>query len=698
MINVAVFAPIDETLTYSVPEELAKSLQVGHRILVPLGSRKSVGIVLGEEKEKSPHVLKALEAILDEKPIFTEKQLEFLKWASEYYLCPLGEVLRTALPAPLTRSKQLGSKIKKKSKPALSLTPSPGGRGAGGGGKLSASQQEIADQILPPSPLPFDKLRAGPSPIKGEGEKENKKFKVHLIHGITGSGKTEIYFHLMEKILAQGKSILSLVPEIALTPQLFQRYQDRFGDNIALYHSGLNDTERLNAWKACREGKSKIMLGTRSALFASFEDLGLIIIDEEQDHSYKQEERVRYHARDLAILRAKFEDIPILLGSATPSVESYYKAKTNKFSYHELNERFGDAELPKVEIIDLKWKKFSLLSARLLEEIQANILKGEQSLLLLNRRGFAHYILCEDCGHSPLCPNCEITLTYHKKKFSLSEVEGLKLLCHYCDYNIQAPKVCSVCSGLHFKEKGSGTQKIEEEIQSHFPTAKIARMDRDTMQRKGAHHALLEKLAKHEIDILVGTQMIAKGHDYPNVTLVGILSADSCLHVPDFRSSEETFQLITQMSGRAGRAKKPGRVLLQTFSPDHYSIEFASTHRVQEFYEKELELRSELGYPPFSRLTVLRIQGLQMAKVQKGIEKLHEKLSTLKNKNLLDAQILGPSPCLVEKLRNYYRWQILLKTNSSPQGKLKKYILDTQDEWLDNGLRLVVDIDPVHVV
>lgn len=686
MVNVAVFAPIDEALTYSVPDELEKSVRAGHRVLVPLGRRKSVGIVIGEQKHKPDHALKPIEAILDEKVIFSPAQLHFLQWAAEYYLCPLGEILRTALPAPLgkipkepkksPRKKKIPEAFQKKNIPL----------------RLSEKQLEIAHTI-----------------------EKDSTFRVHLLHGITGSGKTEIYFHLIEKTLAEGKSVLSLVPEISLTPQLYQRYRDRFGDEVALYHSGLNDTERMTAWNACREGQSKIMLGTRSALFASFEKLGLIIIDEEQDHSYKQEERVRYHARDLAILRAKIEDIPILLGSATPSVESYHKAKTGKFIYHELNERFGAAELPKIEVLDLRWDeekkqttpiekkeyiaakdfvplKFSLLSPRMLEEMRANLLHGEQSLLLLNRRGFAHYILCEDCGHTPLCPNCEITLTYHKKK--------ARLICHYCDHDVATPKTCPICMGLKFKEKGSGTEKIEDEIQTHFPDAKVARMDRDTTQRKGAHHAILEKLANNEIDILVGTQMIAKGHDYPNVTLVGILSADSCLHLPDFRSSEETFQLITQMAGRAGRAQKPGRVLLQTFSPEHYSIELASRYRIQEFYEKELEQRSELNYPPFSRITVLRIQGTQIHKVTKAAETLAEKLNDLLKQGIIQGQILGPSPCLLEKLRNNYRWQILLKSplHQPIQLALKQHILNMQHEWLASGLRLVVDVDPVNVV
>jgi len=683
MIRVAVFAPLKEPLTYLLPPDFEGKLNPGHRVLVPLGRRKVVGIVLGKENQKPSHALKAIEMVLDQNPIFSPVQLQFLQWAADYYLCPLGEILKTALPAPLGKIKDKKRESKKKilkieteSNPAPQL-------------KLSEAQEEIAKKIISPS-----------------GKTE---FKTHLLHGITGSGKTEIYFYLMEKILSAGKSVLSLVPEISLTPQLYQRYQKRFGKEVTLYHSALNDTERLNAWKACQEGRCKVLLGTRSALFAPFPHLGLLIVDEEQDHSYKQEERVRYHARDLAILRAKLENIPIVLGSATPSVESYYKAQTKKFVYHELTERFGEAELPKVEIVDLRNAPKSpqpsftkggpggilastLLSPRLLEEIQKNIEHKEQTLLLLNRRGFSHFVLCEDCGHTPLCPNCEITLTFHKK--------NPKLVCHYCDYHIVPPEHCPACMGLNFKEMGSGTEKIEEELGVLFPETKIMRMDRDSTQKKGSHGSILQKLSEGKIDILVGTQMIAKGHDYPNVTLVGILNADSSLHLPDFRAAEETFQMLTQMSGRAGRAEKPGRVLLQTFSPEHYSIQFAALHQVSEFYKEELSNREELSYPPYSRLIVLRIQGTQLHKVKKGIEALHHRLEKLQRAEELEADILGPSPCLLEKLRNYYRWQILLKSKTSIplQNLIKHHLLSTEKEWLDSSLRLIIDVDPLHVV
>jgi primosomal protein N' (replication factor Y) len=684
LISIAILAPIEGLLTYSVPDSLQEKINPGQRVMVPLGRRKAVGIVMGEEKNPPLLSYKPIESILDEEPTFTSSQLEFMKWAADYYLAPIGEMMKVALPGMLThaKSKKFGVKT------LNSEFPTPNSELT-----LTAAQQKIVNSILPPA--------------------NDKSFTVHLLHGVTGSGKTEVYLECIRRTLSQGKQAICLVPEIGLTPQTLSRYQEQFGNQVGAYHSGLSEGERLRIWESCRKGELSVLIGTRSALFAPFQKLGLIVVDEEQDSSYKQEERVRYHARDLAIVRAKIEKIPIILGSATPSVEFYYKAKNKKFFYHELSERFGKAQLPKVEIVDLRWekentqdlplpttpykgeekkKKFSLLSPRLMEEISLNLDRQEQTLIFLNRRGFSHFLLCEDCGNTPNCPNCEITLTFHRR--------SKKLICHYCDYHDSPPEVCSTCQGLHWLPIGSGTEKIEDELKEQFPQAKIFRMDRDTTSRKGSHQTLLQKLADREVDILVGTQMIAKGHDYPGVTLVGILLADATLHHPDFRAAEQTFQLITQVSGRAGRAEIPGRVILQTFLPEHSSIEAAARHQVKEFYEEELNARKELGYPPFRRLMVLRIQGTQQTKVQKGIEKLEKILQSMKENQKFEIEILGPSPCLIEKLRNLYRWQILIKSDvmRSLQPWIRREILETKSKWLLPGLRLIVDVDPVHVV
>ncbi len=682
MFSIAVIAPLEEPLTYSVSPELYEHIQPGQRVLVPLGRRKAIGIILKEEKNISSSIqLKSIEKILQEEPMFTSSQLQLIQWASDYYLIPIGEMFRVALPSLLTSSKE--KKIRKvkveKEKKKKYFEEFQKNKFS-----LSEEQQKIADIIYNSS--------------------QEKGFGVHLIHGITGSGKTEIYFEILKKIIDQNKQAICLVPEISLTPQSLERYQNHFGEKVQIYHSGLNPTERLKIWEQCQRGEFSILLGTRSALFAPFKNLGIIIIDEEQDSSYKQEERARYHARDLAIVRAKIENIPILLGSATPSVESYSKAKEGKFFYYLLQNRFGSALLPKIQLIDLKQEKekhyleskdkkeFSLLSSPLLKAIGENLMRKEQTLLFLNRRGFSHFILCRDCGDTMVCPNCDITLTYHQKK--------QLLVCHYCDHHEKPPAICKTCQSADLFPIGTGTEKIEIELKEKFPEAKILRMDRDTTSKKESYEKILKKFKDREIDILIGTQMVAKGHDYPYLTLVGILFADAALHHPDFRSNEKTFQLITQVAGRAGRADLSGEVLLQTYAPEHSAILWASRYESEKFYQDEIQNRQELSYPPFTRLILFRIQGTQKEKVKKGIGKLREILESLKENQHLKMDILGPSSCLVERVRNYYRWQILIKTpiHQIFQKIIKHQIVRSRSQWLENGLRLVVEVDPIQVI
>jgi len=678
-VSIAVIAPLEGPLTYLIPQSLLKKIIPGQRVSVPLGRRRAVGVVLNRETSPPPSPCKEIEAILDEEPAFTPLQLEFLKWASDYYLAPLGEMIRNALPAALTRILQ--KKSKNKVRNDSSAQPPPTQREPL---SLTPAQTEIVERI-------FTELKKSP-------------FSVHLIHGVTGSGKTEVYMECIRRRIQEGRQALCLVPEIGLTPQTLDRYTRRFGPDVGIYHSGLSDAERRDTWEKCRRGTLKLLVGTRSALFAPFPNLGLIVVDEEQDASYKQEERARYHARDLAIVRAKMENIPVLLGSATPSVESYWKARNGKFRYHEILDRFGEAKLPAVEVVDLRWKKeegdedektapsaFPLLSPRLLEEIEKNLTRDEQTLIFLNRRGFSHFLLCEDCGYTPTCPNCEITLTYHRKNH--------RLICHYCDHLEKSPETCPSCRATHWYFSGTGTERLEDELRAHFPEARIARMDRDTTSRKGSHRAILDRLKNRQIDLLVGTQMIAKGHDYPQVTLVGIVLADASLHHADFRAAERTFHLLTQVAGRAGRAEAPGRVLLQSFHPEHFALTTAAGHQTKEFYEQETALREELGYPPFRRLWVLRVQGAKQETVKEGVDRLKKRLEEMPPALLAGVDILGPSPCLVEKVRNLYRWQILMK---SPMGRslqpALKDILRTQRSWLPAGLRLVVDVDPVNVI
>ncbi|MBF0492115.1 MAG: primosomal protein N' [Deltaproteobacteria bacterium] len=683
--NIAPLAPINSTLTYQIPDALLASLKIGQRLLIPLGKRKIVGIYLGEESSKLPQTfeVKNIEGILDEEPYFTAKQVQFLHWAAEYYLCPLGEMFKTAMPGELAKVPREGKRKEK-------ITLSRQGRRRNAL-QLSSNQQKIVEEI-----------------------QKYPGFQTHLLHGVTGSGKTEIYLELIRQTLEQGRQALCLVPEIGLTPQLLERFQKIFGDEVQAYHSNLSNRQRLEIWQRAKDRQFSVLLGTRSSLFVPFPNLGLIVVDEEQDSSYKQEERVRYHARDLAIVRAKFENICVILGSATPSVETYYKANSKKYIYHELLERFGEAKLPELEFVDLKasnspevtlkffhpdkakeknkYSKNKLLSPQLLKAIAERLKHKEQSLIFLNRRGFAHFLLCQDCAYSPRCPNCDITLTFHQKR--------KKLICHYCDFIQAAPDHCPQCKGLSWLPMGSGTEKIEEELNKLFPEAKISRMDRDSTSKKGSLEKILKDLAEGKIDILVGTQMIAKGHDYPQVTLVGILLADASLHHPDFRASEITFQTLSQVSGRAGRGTKAGKVLLQCFESEHYSLQYAAKHQTQEFYAQELEQRKELSYPPFSRLLVLRFQGNVQKKVEQSATRFAAYLNQQKESQHWNWSILGPAPCLLERLKNQYRWQILIKNCGAPsfqneflnqQGFFKKEILEA-------GVRLILDVDPLHVM
>jgi primosomal protein N' (replication factor Y) len=520
----------------------------------------------------------------------------------------------------------------------------------------------------------------------------SKRFSPFLIHGVTGSGKTEIYLRSIEEVLNQGRESIVLVPEISLTPQLLSRFKDRFGENLALLHSGLGNGERYDQWRKIWKGEVKIALGARSAIFAPFKNLGMIIVDEEHDPSYKQEEKLKYHARDLAVVRAKQFEATLLLGSATPSLESFYNAERGKFNLLSLPERIEGKPLPRVELVDMK-RKEGLISEKVRIALQKNIEDKKQSLLFLNRRGFANFILCPECGFTLKCPNCSVTLTYHLRDYSLQ--------CHYCDYRIKAPGDCPQCGGHRLQGMGIGTERLEEEIRALFPKTEVGRMDRDTTSRKRSHYQILKKLEAGKIDILVGTQMIVKGHDFPNVTFVGVVSADTSLHFPDFRSSERTFQLLTQVAGRAGRGETFGEVLIQTFNPDHYSIVKAKDHDFIGFYQEEMEFRKALEYPPFSRLINFRLVGNSEKKTKMIAEEMGRIAQSLLRKGFRKGiEILGPSTAPFAKMRGKFRWQMLAK-GKSPQ-LLHKFAeelpLRLEAHLKGKGVNLDIDVDPISIL
>ena len=802
--EVAIGLPIQKTFHYYIPERMQKILQIGMRVLVPFKGRKVTGFALDLLDHPPPGVeekLRDIEALLDEAPLIDRPMLNFCRWISNYYLYPLGEVIKAGLPPGLHLKSEfylsptqtgmdrlstealdpiqqkvlteiqrhhqmtLKSLLKKFSgeisRAQLFSWKKEGLLELEGGIKPTSAKPKfervlqfkggISDQTLSKKQLhilkwleekgevPYSELRKQfKSPSKAIRSLENagwvsvirkesfrdlsvhpelkpypkpeptahqrsvlevlskgihsQRFSPFLLYGVTGSGKTEIYLRAIETVLAQGREALVLVPEISLTPQLLSRFKDRFGNNLALLHSGLGAGERYDQWRRVWRGEVKIAIGARSAIFAPFKKLGMIIVDEEHDSSYKQEEKLKYHARDLAVVRAKQADAALLLGSATPSLESFHNAKEGRFTLLRLPERIEGKPLPKVEVVDVK-KGEGLLSERVREALQRNIQDKKQSLLFLNRRGFANFILCPDCGLTFKCPNCSVTLTHHLRVRSLQ--------CHYCDYRVSAPGDCPRCGSHRLRGVGIGTERLETEIRTLFPDVRVERMDSDTTARKHAHQQILKRLESGQIDILVGTQMIVKGHDFPNVTFVGVVSADTSLHFPDFRSSERTFQLLTQVAGRAGRGETPGEVIIQTLNPDHYSILRAMEHDFVGFYQEEIEFRKALDYPPFTRLINFRLAGNSEKRTQATAEALGRLGDALLKRGYRKGiEILGPSVAPFPKMRGKYRFHMLAKGKNSRwlHQFARDVILQSEDLIKGKGVALEVDVDPAFIL
>ncbi len=518
---------------------------------------------------------------------------------------------------------------------------------------------------------------------------ETGGFAPFLLHGVTGSGKTEVYLQAIAHVLGQGKTALVLVPEIALTPQLVKRFKRRFDCGIAVLHSALSDGERFDEWRRIRRAEAKIVIGARSAIFAPLERIGMIVVDEEHDGSYKQSEGLRYNARDLALVRGKMERACVLLGSATPLVTSYHAAQNGKLGYLHLPHRVRDLPMPTVELLDGRGRKGETFLPEMNAALESNLGQDGQTLLFINRRGFATFLVCAECGHVLHCPNCSVTLTYHRRKE--------RHFCHYCDYSIPAPSICPSCQSPAITLLGRGTERVEEEVKALFPQARVSRMDRDTTRGRGGHARILKGVEEGSIDILIGTQMIAKGHDFPGVTLVGVVSADATLNLPDFRSAERTFQLITQVMGRAGRGDAPGRVLVQSLAPDHYAITRAASHDFAGFYAEELEYRREAGYPPFAHLAALIFSGNSEAAVEKGAEAAAALLRTVRQELRSRVEILGPAAPPLAKIRGRYRWQVLLK--STGRTDLHRLLAAFKGSVkLPATVRLAIDIDPVDML
>ena len=631
---------------------------------VPLGSKRLIGCFLGETEIKPHFPTKEILEILDgEEPILSGLQLRLLQWASAYYLTPVGEVLRHLLPPRLLHSKE-GRKTKERP-----IKPPSG----------------LEDFTVPQTPSLNAEQEAALRTVRERLEQPKEPI---LLHGVTGSGKTEVYIAAVREVIHRGGQALILVPEIGLTPQIVGRFQN-LGAPTAVYHSALTEAQRFQVWTAAKKGLTGAVIATRSGIFLSFPNLKLIVIDEEHDPSYKQEERFCYHARDLALWRGEEERVPVLLGSATPSLESLYRVEKGKMRLSRLTDRPAGVRHPTLETIDRRGRKkgHPIFSEELLEAIRANLRKGEQTLLFLNRRGFSPFVLCPECGFVPKCSQCEISLTLH----------GNGLICHYCDGSQPYHSICPQCRRGTMQPEGFGTERIDAELRRLFPSARVARMDRDST-KKGEWLKILERMKRREIDILVGTQMITKGHDYPYLTLVGILDADLSLHLPDFRAAERTFQLITQVAGRAGRSERPGRVLIQTFHPTHESILAAAARDGGEFYSRELRERLEAGYPPFRRLIEIRLAGAKRDSVIETSQKLTRRIVASIQPE--EGSILGPAPCLVEKVRGKTRWRLLIKTPhyTKIQPRLRRLLDEFCGNTLPSTVKMLVNVDPVDMM
>ena len=660
--SVAVELPINKLFQYSIPGCFQHQIAVGKRVLVPFGQRKIVGCIVGLSEKAVVERIKPIEMLLDTCPSFDEQMLKLTKWISEYYFCPWGEVLKTALPASVR-------KVRK---------------------RLPKTVSQIAEDKLERSfPLTLNPEQVEVLKFLHKSIEESKS-EVILLHGITASGKTEIYLQAIAFVLDKGKQAIVLVPEISLTPQTKERFSARFGKKIAILHSQLTGSERRRTWERIRSGEAGIVIGARSAIFAPVRNLGLVVLDEEHENSYKQMESPRYHAREVAIMRARLCKAPVLLASATPSLESYYGAEKGLYKLVRLTSRVEDLVLPQVDIVDMRNEKSYVFSRYLKQEFEKRLGRKEQVILFLNRRGFSSCSLCRRCGYVVRCKHCSVALTYH--------ASSGKLLCHYCNYEETPQKICPGCQTGYLRRFGIGTQQVEKEICKLFPSARVQRMDSDTTTVRDSHTRIFKAFLRQEIDVLVGTQMIAKGLDFSGVTLVGVISADTALGFPDFRAAEHTFQLLTQVAGRTGRGAVPGRVIIQTYNPEHYAVISAKTHDYTGFYKQEMEFRRQLLYPPFTHFAALTISGIKPERVKSSAEAVSDIINRVKGGRKVD--VLGPAPAPLSRIRGKYRWQVVLKAKrvSDIQKVLTSLWQETEGKRGRRGVNIIVDIDPVGML
>ncbi|MGE0449860.1 MAG: primosomal protein N' [Vicinamibacterales bacterium] len=740
-VRVAVPVPTLDLLTYVVPDGLPPP-PVGARVVVPVGTRSLTGIVTevsAAADRPDGAQIKAIGRVLDSEPFVPPDVVALARWTAEYYAAGAGAAITAVLP-PKTRGERVDAH---KTTRVVTLTAA----GLESASRLTARQREVVD-LLSGAPggltavalaqrgvsadvlarlsragvvsicrervdrSPFDTAASAPagpagtaSPRRLTVEQElalNRLvdlasaggFRTALLHGVTGSGKTEIYLRLAASVRASGRRVLMLVPEIALTPVVTGLFRQAFGERVAIQHSGLSDGERHDQWQRTRRGDVDVVVGTRSAVFAPIGDLGLVIVDEEHDGSYKQEEAPRYHGRDVAIVRAQRAGALAVLGSATPSMETAFNAMSGRFDRILLERRVLDRPLAAVTIVDMREEYAEagpdvILSRALVEGLSARLERHEQSVVLLNRRGFATAIFCRQCAGTMDCPNCSVSLVIH------GQGSARRARCHYCNYHLRVPGACPTCKAPYLEQMGYGTERVEAEIRRLCPAARVARLDRDAVRRKGALTARLAEFRDGKIDVLVGTQMIAKGHDFPRVTLVGVVSADVGLGMADFRSSERTFQLLTQVAGRAGRGEQAGEAIVQTIYPEHYSIQLACKQDYRAFYERELHFRKAMRYPPLVSLINVVVRGRTFVSAMDDAAAVAQRLRE-RDPELRSYRVLGPAPAPLGRLRGEYRAQFLVK------GTHRKTMRDALTAVLaarpDIARRTTVDVDPLSVL
>ncbi len=722
--QVAIPLPIaTEVFSYSVPEAWAEKAVPGVRVLVPFRNREITGYVVRldlasasdsrhvpERQNQTLKKLKPLIAVLDDEPVLSENMLDLTKWVADYYGSSWGEAIENALPRWVKYGKKTAKyieKAKKKTNAGSSTVTRPEEF------KLTDEQKEAFEAIRKAldngCDLPGREKNKAQAPI-------NHASLPILLFGVTGSGKSELYIRAIREVLKKGRGAICLVPEIALTEQLKRFFTGHFGGDLEILHSKMTDGERFLAWKRIEMGTARVVLGPRSAVFAPVPDLGLIVMDEEHEGSYKQETAPRYHAREVAAQRARHEGALFIMGTATPSLESMRAAETGEFTRLDLTRRIDHKAMPVVTVIDLKRyegeKRASLiLSPPLMKEIGKNLSASEGTMLLLNRRGFSTSLRCRECGETEKCKSCQVSLTYHQEK-------GI-LLCHYCNYQKKVPETCSSCGAPILKFMGFGTEKVESEVAKFFPGARIARLDADTTRKKDSHEVILSGFRDRKIDVLVGTQMIAKGFDFPHVTLVGVVLADIGLRLPDFRSSERTFQLLTQFAGRAGRGVKPGRVLIQTYMADHASIHHAMTHNFPGFYAHETRFREEFRYPPFCSLVNIIVRSRDEKKAYLFAREVRDALngarrtdgdkpgsesSSIFHSLPGSVEIIGPAPLPFYKLRGHYRWHVMLKLPRPVSGEGSAFLMPGKIQSIllslkkSSAVAFALDVDPLNIL